>query len=260
MKSSFYFLVWILIYRVIDLFHLPNVGEYSFLIAFVFVMFLSYALNRMMPRVISYDRITSTAHLLEDVYNGNVKAFRKRLARQAVVETVTAIYFGLTVAVLLIIIFMTHQYDIFALIIFAFLAVGAIGRSGKLIQANRRLSSEPSPEECARITIDTYNLDYEGFYNNHQNRTLEEMLPPRPAHYNVFLVFSFIIASITTVLGVGFVITSLMTILHAGVVGFGSIATGAMYFLYGSLAAYFGLRDAYSTFLSLRLDREKKDQ
>ena len=252
MKASFYFLIWILIYRVIDLFNLPDNGNYSFIVAFVIVYLLSFLINRMIPSIIRYDNMTRNINILEDAYKGDVPSFRKRLGRQAVIETVTAIYFAITLVVLMWVIFVTRQYDIFALIIFAFLAVGAIGQSSRLIKANSRLNANPTPEECARITIDTYKMDYEGFYNAHKGRTVSEMMPPCPSHYNIFLVVSLVIALATALLGLIIIITSLVSFFGTDVRNFGSTAVTAMYFLYGSLATYFGVRDVISAITALK--------
>ena len=252
MKTSFYFLLWMLIYWVIDLLPIHNAGEYSFIIAFVLVYLLSMALSRMMPHTIAYDRTVSTAGLLEDVYQGNVSAFRRRLGRQAVVETVSAIYFAVTIVVLVWVIFNTGQYDIFAIIIFAFLAFGAIGQSSRLIKANSELISNPTGEQCARIAIDTYRLDYAGFYEAHQGRKIEEMLPPRPRHYYIFLIFSLLVAATTTLFGLYFLYSSVIVFLNVYGTISATAAAAAMYFLYGSLATYFGIRDCISTFTALR--------
>ena len=247
------------IYRVIDLFHIPDEGSLSFIIAFAFVYILAYLLNKMMPQTIAYERVTATAGLLEEVYQGNVTAFRRRLSRQAIVETVSAIYFGVTILVLIWVIFVTGQYDIFALIIFAFLAVGAIGQSARLIKANSTLSANPTGEQCAAIVMETYKLDYPGFYEAHQGRTINEMLPERPRYFNIFLVFSLVVAVATTLFGLFYIVSSVITfVVNSDYASAGVAVALAMYFLYGSLATYFGIRDIISTVAGLKRSRESK--
>ena len=94
MKTSFYFVLWILIYPILGLFN------NAFIVALAIVWGLSWLLNRIMPVTLTYERASQIAPVLEDVYTGNVSAFMKRLSRESNIEIVTAIYFIVTTIVI----------------------------------------------------------------------------------------------------------------------------------------------------------------
>ena len=81
MKTSFYFIVWILIYPLLGLFHNSFINQNAFIVALLAVWGLSWLLNRTMPETLSYERATHTAPLLEYVYTGNIGGFRKHVTR-----------------------------------------------------------------------------------------------------------------------------------------------------------------------------------
>ncbi len=79
MKTSFYFVLWILIYPILGLFNNDFIAENSFVVAIAVVWSLSWLLNRMMPDTLTYERVSQIAPVMENVYTGNVEAFIKRL-------------------------------------------------------------------------------------------------------------------------------------------------------------------------------------
>lgn len=76
------------------------------------------------------------------------------------------------------------------------------------------------------------------------------MLPERPRHFKAFQIFSIVIAGICSLLGLLYVILAAIVM-----IGSDSLATDAlagMYLLYGSLAAYFGIKDFFTTISAIR--------
>ena len=196
-----------------------------------------------MPDTLTYERASQIAPVLEDVYTGNVSAFMKRLSRGSNIEIVTAIYFIVTTIVIAFAIFKAGVNDWIALAIFGFFTYGAITRSVSLSRAKAGLKSNPTPEKCMEIADDTYKLDYASYYNAHNGVAYADMLPPKPKHFKVFKVFSIVISGIASLLGLLYIILGIIMLsqssLEAG-------AVAGMYFLYGSLAAYFGVKDLVS--------------
>ena len=76
------------------------------------------------------------------------------------------------------------------------------------------------------------------------NITYEEMFPPRPTHFKAFQVFSMIVSGICVILGLVYIVLGVLWILGSVFSAAGAIA--GMYFLYGSLATYFGIKDLIS--------------
>lgn len=250
MKPSFYFVLWILIYPILGLFNNSFIDNNAFLIALAIVWGLSWLLNRVLPETISYERALGMFPILEDVYNGNVTSFRKRLSRVATVDGITSIYFCITTIVIAMAIFIMGVNDWIALVIFGLFTYGSITRSIGFIKAYLKLKSNPVPEECVDITDETYKFDYAAYYEERQKCPYEQMLPRRPKHFKAFQIFSLVMAVIAALLGLTYIVLAI----RIAVVNHAIEAETAaiMYFLYGSLATYFGVKDAVSIITQLK--------
>ena len=115
MKTSFYFVLWIMIYPILGLFNNSFIDNNAFVVALVAVWGLSWLLNQVMPKTLTYERVTQVAPILEDVYTGNVASFGKRLTRESIIELVTAIYFTLTTILICVAVFVVGINDWIAL-------------------------------------------------------------------------------------------------------------------------------------------------
>lgn len=243
MKTSFYFILWIVIYPLLGLIGNEWIDRNSFIVALFAVWGLSWYLNRAMPETISYERKCRYAEIMNEVYGADTEAFRRRLSRNSIVEFVSALYFGVTFVVMLILVITTGANDWVALVIFAFLAFGTIVKASRLQKAAWSMRRNPTPEECARISQTVFGMNYAAYYEARQNG--RATLPPPPPHYKAFQVFSLVAAIVCALLGAFFVISSLIWIMGSG--RFGVISTSVITLLYGSLAVYYGTIDSIST-------------
>lgn len=246
MKTSFYFVLWILIYPILGLLNNSFIDNNAFIVALAVVWGLSWLLNRIMPNTLTYERALNVAPILEDVYTGNVASFGKRLTRESIIELVTAIYFTLTTILICVAVFVVGINDWIALIVFGLFTFGAIHRTITLIKAKSSLYANPTSEQCVEIANETYKLDYLSYYEQRKETNYESMLPARPKYFKVFQIFSIVIASIAALLGLFYIVDAISLIM----IGSNSIGTGAfagMCFLYGSLATYFGIKDIITT-------------
>ena len=244
MKTSFYFFLWIIIYPLLGLLHNQWVYQNSFIVALFIVWALSWILNKNMPDTLRYERISETVTILEEVFTGNVRAFMQRLSRMVTVEFVSAIYLGVAFIFVLFSMIRGSADDWIALLIFGFFAFATISRAVKLNHAYQRIKHNPTPQECALVVEETYRIDYKTYYNNRIHTSLEAMLPPQPKNFKSFQIFSLIIAIICALFGLYYLVMSI--ILLAENLSAKGISGGIMYFLYGSLAAYFGIKDTIS--------------
>lgn len=242
MKTSFYFFLWIIIYPLLGLIHSSWIFQNSFIVALIIVWIVSWILNKNMPDTIRYERSTEISSILEDVYLGNINAFRKRISKRVTIDFVTAIYLGVAFVFVLFSMVRGSADDWIALLIFGFFAFGTLSSAVKLSQANNRIKSNPTTDECARVLEQVYRVDYTSYYNARQYSSTEAMLPPKPSHFKTFQVFSLIIAIICGLLGLFYLILSIIILSQNRSAE--AISGGIMYFLYGSLAAYFGIRDS----------------
>lgn len=241
MKTSFYFVLWILIYPILGLFNNDFINNNAFIVALAAVWGLSWLLNRLMPKTLAYERASQIAPILEDVYTCNVASFGKRLTHDSSIELATAIYFAVTTIAIGIAVFIAGINDWFALIIFGFFTLGAIGRAIDFLKAKSSLNENPTGKQCMEIATETFKLDYASYYEQRQKVSYKEMLSPPPRHFKVFQIFSIIIAVIAALLGLIYITNAILIMLGSS--SFEAGAFAGMYFLYGSLATYFGIKD-----------------
>ena len=243
MKTSFYFVLWILIYPILGLLNNSFIDNNAFIVALAVVWGISLLLNRIMPNTLTYERAINIAPILEDVYTGNVDSFSKRLSKEATIELVTVIYFIVTTIVIAIAIFKAEMNDWIALLIFGFFTFGAISRSTRLIKAKTNLKNNPNPEQCMEIAEETYKLDYASYYEACNGVDYSHMMPEKPKHFKIFQVCSTIISAICILLGAAYIISGVILFFGQPI----EVQTIAgMYFLYGTLATYFGIKDFIS--------------
>lgn len=252
MKTSFYFVVWIVIYPLLGLLHNEFIYNNSFFVALIVVWAISWFINRNMPDTLRYERVSGTYPVLESVYTGNVAVFSKRLGSMALTESVTSVYFCLT-TVFIIITSLRSGSGWFELIIFGLFALGTITRSSRLVNSYFKLKRNPTPDECVAIAEDTFKLNYTAYFDQRQGRSYVDMFPPRPQYYKAFLVVSAIIAVVAAVLGVITITFAIIASYSNASVGNGIMA--GMYFLYGALATYFGIRDLISCLRAFKIAR-----
>ena len=245
MKTSFYFVLWMLIYPILGLFGSSFIDNHAFFVAFVVVWGVSWLLNRVMPKTLTYERVSQTAPVLEEVYVGNVGAFRHRLSARVNIEFITAVYFILTTVVIFIALITTVTQDWFPVAVFGTFTYGAIVKSVSLFKAKSRLNRNPTPEECREIAEGTYGLDYTSYYEVRSYvGTYEGVLPPKPRYFKAFMVFSTVISVIAILLGSVCIFRGIVIMLS--VPSFEAGAVAGMILLYGSVAAYFGVKDFLS--------------
>lgn len=252
MKTSFYFALWILIYPLIDLVGNDAMREHSFVVALIAVFGLSWLINRFMPEMMSYGRAVEAVPILEDVYTRNVDAFKKRLKRLFVLETVISAYLLVSIIACLFV----GSEGLITTVVFAVFAIGTIMRSVNLWKALSELKANPTSEQCMAIATEQLNLNYQSYYDERQCRAYSEMLEPKPRFYKLFSIFSIIVAAIVLLLGLRFVVSGLLIAVFGHSVGQGAFA--GMLFLYGSLAMYFGVKDFVALWESIRITNKKK--
>lgn len=251
MKTSFYFIIWTIIYPILGLFNSSFIDSNSFLIALLAVWGLSWLLNRLMPETIRYERSLRYATIMEDVVEKRFDKFAKRVGRDAMIETINACYFIVSTVVILI---GMIYYDIstwLPLAVFGMLSIGAIARSVKLITADSKLKSNLTYEQCGETLDRVYGLDINAYAETRETYSLAEIYASRPRHFKAFQISSIIIAVVAAILGVVYLILGATLFLPRYSIEGGAI--GSMMILYGVLAVYFGVKDTLETYRSIKL-------
>ena len=91
------------------------------------------------------------------------------------------------------------------------------------------------------IATDVYQLDYASYYEAHNGVDYADMLPPKPRNFKGFQIFSLVVAAIAAILGLLYIVSGIVIMFNGRSIEIGALA--GMYFLYGSLATYFGVKD-----------------
>lgn len=252
MKTSFYFVVWILIYPILELINSNTIHNNSFIVAFAVVLGLSWLIKRLIPATLTYNRVSQIAPLLENVYTGNVKSLYKRLLQDMTIEIVCAVYFSITTVFIIFSFVKSGINDWIALLVFGYFTFTSVYRCVNMLKAKTALKSHPTSELCIHIAENIYGLNYDAYRESHVGRTYEEMLGFRPKYYKVFQVFSTIIAVVAILLGLLYIVDGMIVVVFDRSLEMGAFA--GMYLLYGSLATYFGIKDIITEWVSKRRD------
>ena len=73
MKTSFYFVLWILIYPILGLLNNSFIDNNAFIVALAVVWGVSWLLNRIMPNTLTYERALNVAPISQCVRHDSVK-------------------------------------------------------------------------------------------------------------------------------------------------------------------------------------------
>jgi predicted membrane protein len=247
MKTSFFFIVWILIYPILGLFNSAAINNNTFFIALIVVFFLARFLQKSMPNVLAYDQAIGITDILETVYTNNIRDLRKRLHRDSTIELLTSIYFAVTVCIVLMTILRGSSEEWFTLLVFAFLLCAYVVRCIKIFKGIFLLKKEANTENCVKIVEDIYKLNYEAYYDAHIERSVHDMLPPRPKFYSFYSLACLVFAIICSLLGATYIIYGIILQTSESV----GVLSG-MYTLYGVLALYFGIKDSLDSWHSIK--------
>lgn len=240
MKTSFYFVLWIMIYPLLEWMGIGTEGNQSFIIALIAIFGISYLISRLMPATIHYEKVTHAAPYYEDVFTGNVPFFMHRIKREMILEIVTSIYFLAATFCIAWVSFANLSPDWFSLALFGLFTFQAIYRSYKHYQVYSSLRENPTLEQCAEMLQNSFGTDPEEYCQQRMYNTYEEMLPPRPKYYTLFRVVSSVFAVAALLLGLAHIVLALVYIFDSSIA---ATSAAIVFLLYGSLAAYYGIHD-----------------
>lgn len=256
MRTSFYLVLWIIIYTILR--HINNsfIINYAFIEAFVIVWGITWLVNRAISGILSYERAVKTIPILDNIYTANINSFNKELSRKINGNIITTIYFlGISI-VAISMFFKTEVYDWIVLIAFALFILVAISRTSCLIKSKSDLNDNCSVEQCKKIAHSVYNLDCAIYCDSSKESALTNVLQQSPKSYRIFKYCSMAIATVAIVfglliliLGPGEIISqpfddnSILTRFSIFNDYLESGGLSCIYILYGSFAVYFGVVD-----------------
>lgn len=238
MKTSFYFVLWITIIWIITLIPMHSVQEYSFILSLLAVYGISVVLRNLIPGILGYDRALYSSDILENIYKGDFTGLLRRLRTDAVLEAVTSVYMLVTVVFIIATMGGNVADSLTGLIVFGLIFFGSAIVTYRLVNGYFAIKDSPDADTAADVVRTVYRLEYTDYYDAHQDRTLGEILPPRPRSYKGWLVASIVIAAVCTLLGTYYLIISI-----ASFCVYGQLSLVTMLSLYGVLAIAFGVKD-----------------
>lgn len=261
MKTSFYFVLWIVLMTIIEVYLAPRLSDAGanispFMLTLLAVIGISILLKNIMPKTIVYENASRQYPILEDVYTMNVTSFSKRLLRDTIIQCAYAAYFIITTIVIILTFIYTNDISLITLAFFGLFAFSTTYISLKFIKAYCTLKRNPTSQTCLDIAEYTYNLDYTSYYEEHQDRTFEEVFPPKPRFYSIFRIVSTLFAAGAIIIGIIFMAQCVQDAFFFGIFTPVLIVV-SMKFLYGSFALYFGIKDLISSIYSIKSSRAK---
>lgn len=250
MKTSFYFIIWIIIYPLLGLLHNVWIDQNAFIVALLIVWGLSWLLNRSMPRTLRYERVLGASRIMEDIYTRNFSSFKKRLHREMLMQFLTAIYFGATLVFIGLTFYRRSSVEWFELLIFSFFAIASINSAYQYNRAYNEVRDNENSDTCISVAQKLYRLNYNSYYSQRAGASeFRTVLPPEPRNFRAFQIFSFIVAVVCGLLALGVLIMAIFMFISDEPK---ALSAGVMYFLYGTLALNFGIKDAAGSLALMR--------
>lgn len=243
MKTSFYFVFWILIYPLIDLLNIPFLSENSFFIACVFIMFiLPKIVNRIFEKDLIYRQQKANIDSLEDIYSNNLTKIRKNIFTNILLTGVSFIYF---VSFIIGIYILSFSDSILLYIVFGFLSiVYGIGLIKQLRLYWELKNIELIDEDSIYLLIDDNNMPYyENYYESRQSNSYNDICSQLGNPRKAFKITSIIFSIISIILGITLLIIWLPVLLYANT---GESFIIAM-ILYAGMAFFYGVKDIIET-------------
>lgn len=255
MKTSFYFVLWILVYPLLGLFHSPVIDQNAFLIALLAIFGLSYVLRRPLAPMVMYAVQERAVILSEHVYRDDKQWLVGYFRRRFIVSLIGMLYF--LVAFIAILLPGFHNIDWIAAAIFGLLLFSYIRNTrmcSAMFEAVRNAGGEgdiPLSQAVSQLLGPGY--EYGAYAEARGYHTFEQLLPERPRHYTAYLVAGIVFAVLSALFGL---VTVGITLLVAGrglfFPGVELLTNVSVSILYASLAFYYGVTDLIDCIRSLR--------
>lgn len=245
MKTSFYIVLWAIIYTVLHWLNNEFIYNNSFLVALGIDLGLSVLLKGLMPNITAFEQETESLPILEDVFNNNILSFKKRLSRDTNIAVATSLYFIISTVIIVFALFEYRINDWLALILFVFVVYSSVSHNFRFYKSKLQLNKNPVTGVCIEICESIYKLDYREFECDRDHIPYKDMLPSTPRFFKTFKIISIVFAVFAVILGLLFTLVGLSSIL-----GYSLFPSGAVYvgrFIFGSLAIYFGIKDVITT-------------
>ena len=240
MKTSFYFVSWILVYVLIDILNIQLLQENSFVAACVIVWGGAYIMNKVFATNVQNQHIREVAKFFEKIYTDDVSGLRKEVFKDLILEISATVYL-----LLAIIGFATLNAGEFVVyVVFGFFFLLSCKNTYKLLVKYNSIKNVSSLSEFTEDSITNFLTEeeidcYNSYCNERNEHSFEEMCPPKERSYKIFQIISVVISIVCILLGVVLLLSWLPLFFFANQGGF---LISAMV-LYASMALFYGIKD-----------------
>ena len=240
MKTSFYFVAWILVYVLIDILNIQLLKENSFVAACVIVWGGAYIMNKVFATNIQNQHIREIAKFYEKIYTDDVSGLRKEVFKDLILEISATIYL-----LLAIIGFATLNAGEFVLyVVFGFLFLLSCKNSYKLLVKYNSIKNVDYLSEFTEDSITNFLTEeeidcYNSYCTERNNHSFKEMYPPKERSYKIFQITSIVFSIVCILLGAVLLVYWLPLFFFANQGGF--LITAMV--LYASMALFYGIKD-----------------
>lgn len=240
MKTSFYFVAWILVYVLIDILNIQLLKENSFVAVCVIVWGGAYIMNKVFATNVQNQHIREIAKFFEKIYTDDVSGLRKEVFKDLILEISATVYL-----LLAIIGFATLNAGEFVVyVVFGFFFLLSCKNTYKLLVKYNSIKNVSSLSEFTEDSITNFlteeEIDYYNSYCNERNEhSFEEMYPPKERSYKIFQITSVVFSIVCILLGAVLLVYWLPLFFFANQGGF--LITAMV--LYASMALFYGIKD-----------------
>lgn len=247
MKTSFYFVAWILVYLLIDLLNIQLLEENSFVSACIIVWGGAYIINKVFATNVQNQHIREWVKFFEKIYTDDVVGLKKEIFKGLLLEISATVYLLLS-----IIGFATlNAGEFIVYVVFGFFFLLSCKNSYKLLVKYNSIKNKDSLSEFTDDSIMDFLTEeeidcYNSYLSERAERSFEEMYPPKERSYMIFQIASVIFSVISLLLGVVLLVCWLPLFFLANQGGF--LITAIV--MYASMACYYGIKDLIETLKS----------
>lgn len=240
MKTSFYFVAWILVYVLIDILNIQLLKENSFVAACVIVWGGAYIMNKVFATNVQNQHIREVAKFFEKIYTDDVSGLKKEVLKDLILEISATVYL-----LLAIIGFATLNAGEFVVyVVFGFFLLLSCKNSYKLLVKYNSIKNVGSLTEFTEDSITNFLTEeeidcYNNYCNERNEHSFEEMFPPKERSYKIFQITSIVLSIVCILLGAVLLVYWLPLFFFANQGGF--LITAMV--LYASMALFYGIKD-----------------
>ena len=232
MITSFYFVLWIAVYLLIDFSGVAFLQQYAFFVAFLAVILLGRWANELWRRPIEDRSRRDFNAILEIFYTKDYARLVSIRRRDLWLAAASFIY----MAVATVLLFVAEEWVIGAIFGFIAFQMGReMHRSYASYSALRSLGTMPEPEGEFSDALAQYS-------HVRSYRSYRELLPPPSTGEKALRIFNIVIAVLCLVIGVVFLYLFGSIVLYHGTRYPGAVINA----LYGALALLYGTTDLVS--------------